>query len=291
MVERDVVDEVALATVLASAGYDVVFHLAAYSMIERSALEPQASVRTNVMGIVNLLTALSASARQDPESIVLLSTDKVYGESGSSPTDEAAPLTGRGLYEVAKAAGDMLARTFHQTHGLPVTVVRPCNVYGPHDYGGECRLVPRALRSIYGAAEPQPPELYFGSIQHRRDFLYVGDAVEMILAVGATPGCAGEVFNLTGDTNLSSPEMLRSVVECAAEYERKFDERRAERILANGIRIDLRPRKSRAVVIENQRINGDKLVRILGVRPKVTLQEGLRRTVAAFRDYFRGAVA
>ena len=197
-VEADVVDEAALAQVLRRQSFDSVFHLAACSVIERSALAPRASVRTNVMGVVTLLEAFTRHCDQNPSSIVMLSTDKVYGESGPAPTPETAALTGRGVYEAGKVAGDVLARTFHEVYGLPTTVIRPCNLFGPHDYSADCRVVPRALSALYGHPEPRPPELYHGSIRHRRDFLYIEDAVRMILGVGAEPRCVGEAFNLTG---------------------------------------------------------------------------------------------
>jgi nucleoside-diphosphate-sugar epimerase len=286
--QADIVDETAIARLLARESYDVVFHLAAYSVIERSALAPTASVRTNVMGVVNLLDAFANNGNQDPHSIVVLSTDKVYGESGLTATDETAALCGRGIYEAAKAAADVMTRTFHDVYGLPATVIRPCNLFGPHDYSGDCRVVPRALAAIYGQVTPRAPELYYESIQHRRDFLFIEDAVRMILAVGSEPACAGEAFNLAGCANITTPELLYALIDAAAEYERKFDPNRAEQILENGIRIALRPKDSRAVVIERQRIAVHKIEQLLGITPTIGLEEGVQRTVAAFREYHRG---
>lgn len=288
-ITADVADESAMSEVFTKERYDVVFHLAAYSVIERSAHAPVASVKTNVMGVVNLLDAITKSRYQDPHSIVLLSTDKVYGESGPMGTTETAPLSGRGIYEAAKAAGDVLARTFHDIHGLPTSVIRPCNLFGPHDHSGNSRIVPRALAAIYGNLTPRPPELYYESIQHRRDFLFIEDAVRMILAVGSEPNCAGEAFNLPGCVNITTPELLYALVDAAAEYERKFDPARAEQILENGIRIALRPKDSRVVVIEQQRIAGEKIERLLGMTPTIGLEEGVQRTIAAFREFHRGA--
>jgi nucleoside-diphosphate-sugar epimerase len=288
VVRADVVDEITMSELLAKERYDVIFHLAAYSVIERSAFAPTASVKTNVMGVVNLLDALTKSRDQDPDSIVLLSTDKVYGESGPAATDETAPLSGRGIYEAAKAAGDVLARTFHDVYGLPTSVIRPCNLFGPHDYSGDSRIVPRALAAIHGNLTPRPPELYYESIQHRRDFLFIEDAIRMILAVGSEPNCAGEAFNLPGCANMTTPELLYHLVEAAAEYERKFDPARAEQILDNGIRIALRSKDSRVVVIEQQRIAGEKIGNLLGMTPMIGLEEGVQRTVAAFREFYRG---
>ena len=286
MVELDVLDANALRAEMVRTRHDVIVHLAACSVIERSAMQPHEAIRTNAMGVVTLLSTLLEDDVPVPDSIVTISTDKVYGEAGNEPTDEGAPLGGLGVYEAGKAAGDILARAFHATRGLPVTVLRPCNVYGPHDYGGS-RLIPRALSALYAHDEPLPPQLYADSVQHSRDFLYIEDVIEMVLAAGTSSAAIGEVFNLAGKFNAAPAEILDLLVQCAAEWETGFDRTRAQRIRDNGVVVEPSSPPPGTLVISTQRIDGRKLSRTLGVVPVVSIEEGLRRTIAVYRDHYR----
>src|SRR5690606_34215917 len=105
---------------------------------------------------------------------------------------------------------------------------------------------PKALTAIYGEETPRPPVLYFESLDHFRDFLYVEDAVRALLLVASTEACQGDVFNALACTHGSTPEILKRIVEACDLYEREIDPGRAQKIVANGITIAMAPPQSGA---------------------------------------------
>lgn len=280
----DVTDSRTFRDIFATDRFDFVFHLAASSVVEEAAQDPKKCVLVNVLGLVNLLEGVCSVPSGAPRSIVTVSTDKVYGESGNTETCEDSALNGQGVYEATKIAADVLARTYHETHRLPVSVVRPCNIFGPHDYTGmRSRLVPSALHAIYGQETPLPPVLHSGSRSHQRDYLYIDDAVNMILGVGAEPTCVGHAFNLPGCANMSTSEMLTAVIETVCDLERDRAPELARLVLQNGIRESPTKRDVRVSEISTQRISGAKLLSYTGLRPTVGLAQGLRRTAESYR--------
>ncbi len=270
--------------------FDVVFHFAAYSVIEKSANAPVQTIQANSLGTAHLLEALRNS-RSKPSAIVLSSTDKVYGEMETDRYSEQSPLRGVGIYDAAKLAGDVFAQTYHQVFGMPTVVLRLCNLFGPHDYNVGFRLFPKALTSLFATAEPTTPVLYFNSLNHFRDYLFIDDAVRAFLLVASTPSCAGEVFNISAAHHASTPDIMRLIVEHAASYEALFDKDRAKKIREHGISIVMETGSSNVVAISRQHLDGSKLQAATGFVPEVRFAEGLQRTVEFYRSHYeRGRV-
>ena len=268
--------------------FDVIFHLAAYSVIERSALHPIDTIHTNALGIVNIMEALR-SLNHKPAAIVLASTDKVYGEMDTTEYNESSPLRGIGLYDAAKLAGDVFARTYHEVFGLPTVVLRLCNLFGPHDYNTDFRLIPKALTHIFGVAEPIAPILYFDSLSHWRDYLYVEDAAHAFLQVAASERCHGDVFNISATAHAATPEILKTVVEMSAEYEALFDRDRAKKIVANGISVAVRANNVGVLTISRQHLDGSKIREAVGFEPQVRFADGIQRTIEFYRAHYLGS--
>ena len=254
-------------------------------MIEKSAIHPIETIHTNALGIVNIMEALR-SANRRPSAIVLASTDKVYGEMESTEYNESSPLRGIGLYDAAKLAGDVFARTYHEVFGLPTVVLRLCNLYGPHDYNTDFRLIPKALKNIFGSPEPVAPILYFDSLSHFRDYLYVEDAAQAFLLVASKKQCHGDVFNISAAANASTPEILKTVVEMSADYDALFDKDRAKKILANGISVAVRSNGVGVVTISRQHLDGTKLREAVGFEPQTRFADGLQTTIEFYRSHF-----
>ncbi|MEU9510041.1 NAD-dependent epimerase/dehydratase family protein [Micromonospora sp. NPDC048170] len=272
-----------LQQALADGPFRSVFHLAAYSVIERAAQDPAGAIATNAIGTVNLLDALRRSPATVPDSVVIASTDKVYGEMEGNRYTEQSPLRGIGIYDAAKLAGDVMGQAFHQSFGIPTVVLRLCNVFGPDDRNCRYRLVPRSLSLLFDPTGPVPPELYFESIGHWRDYVYVDDVVAALLLAAVRPACRGEVFNIAGCVNLSTPEVLRRIVEAAASHERDHDPQRAERIMANGFRVVVRGQTPGVTTISRQHLDGTKFGEFTSFRPRFDFDQGLRATVRAAR--------
>ncbi|MBY0227241.1 MAG: GDP-mannose 4,6-dehydratase, partial [Hyphomicrobium sp.] len=289
IIKGDICDSALVDDVLSAGHFDFIFHLASYAtVIEKAIDSPLETIETNTIGTVNILESIRRH-RLSPLRIIHASTDKVYGEMDGEPyEEEKTPLKGIGLYDSSKLAADLLIRTYHEVYGLPTVVLRLCNIFGPADFNTKHRLIPRALASLYGQRYPRPPELYFDSIDHWRDYLYIDDLLRVFLHVAFRDECTGETFNVAAARFASTPEVLKLLVEMASEIESEFDPIRAERILSGGISVRIRPQNSSVLKLSKQRLNGNKLTRMTGFEPSVTFNEGLSRTICAYREYYLG---
>ncbi|SCL18020.1 NAD-dependent epimerase/dehydratase family protein [Micromonospora inyonensis] len=290
--EGDVTRYQELEAVLLDRPYQSVFHLAAYSMIEKAAEHPINAIATNTMGTVNLLEVLRRHRSARPEAVIVSSTDKVYGELEGDRYTEQSPLRGVGIYDAAKLGADVLTQSYNQSFGISTVVLRLCNLLGPHDYNHQYRLVPRSLSYVFDRSGPRPPELYFDSIQHERDYLYIDDAVRALLLAASQPACRGDVFNVPGCASLRTPEVMHQLVQVAAEHESTFDADRAATILDNGFRVTVRDGITGATAINRQRVDGTKLTERVNFRPATNFGTALTAAVEfARRRHYRPAPA
>jgi dTDP-glucose 4,6-dehydratase len=178
---------------------DAVVNFAAETHVDRSILDPEAFLRTNVIGVHVLLEAVRAAGR--PLRFVQVSTDEVYGSVESGHSSEDDPLRPRSPYAASKAAGELLARSYNVTYGLDVLVTRGSNTYGPFHHPE--KLIPLFITN---ALDDQPLPLYGDGLQ-RRDWLYVRDhagAIDHVLRHGA----AGETYNVAGGTEMTNRETV-----------------------------------------------------------------------------------
>ena len=287
-IERgDVGDAAFLRSFLAAEQFRLIFHFAAFAtVIERALEKPYDTIQANTMGLVNLLEA-ARLVQAPPDMILFSSTDKVYGElDGEHYEEDTTPLRGVGVYDAAKLAADVFSKTYHTVFGVPVVVLRMCNLFGPHDYNIDFRLIPKAMKNIFAGAKPSAPELYFDAIHHFRDYLYIDDAVRADLLLGYFPRCRGEVYNLLGCQYISTPDMLSHVIEAATRAELPHDEKRAELIRQNGFTVKVKSPSSRLMPIKKQHLNGAKITKATGFEPGVEFEEALAKTVAFYREFF-----
>jgi dTDP-glucose 4,6-dehydratase len=238
-------------------GTDVVVHFAAESHVDRSITGSADFVLTNVLGTQVLLqAALDAQVGR----FVHVSTDEVYGsiEDGSWP--EEHPLQPNSPYSAAKAGSDLLARAFFRTYGLPVTVTRCSNNYGPYQFPE--KVVPLFITNLM---EGRRVPLY-GDGLNVRDWLHVDDHCDGIQLVAAG-GRAGEVYNIGGGTELTNRELtellLRAMDADWSSVEMVTDRKGHDRRYS----VDI-----------------SKITTELGYRPAVPFAEGLAATVRWYRD-------
>jgi dTDP-glucose 4,6-dehydratase len=248
-------------------GADAVFHLAALIGIPYSYEHPQEVIDTNIIGTSNVLVA--AKELGSLERIVLTSTSEVYGSAVRVPMDEDHPLQAQSPYSATKIAADALGLSFHRSFGLPISIVRPFNAYGPRQ---SARAV---IPTIISQAVSGGP-LRLGTLDTTRDFTFVEDTAAGFVAVGASPDAIGEVVNVGSGTEMSIRDVVRMVGDIVGrELTVEGDEQR------------MRPQKS-----EVSRLHSDssKALRLAGWRAEVPLDEGLRRTtdwVRAHMELFR----
>lgn len=188
----------------------VVVHFAAESHVDRSILEPDEFLRTNVLGTQVLL---DVSRQYGIERFINISTDEVYGELGPEGSfREDDPLRPNSPYSVSKAAQDMLGRAYWRTYGLSVITVRPCNNYGPWQYPE--KLIPVV---VYKALNNEPVPVY-GRGENVREWLYVSDCAEGIFEV-LEKGTPGEVYNLGSSFERKNIEVVRAILSILGRSE------------------------------------------------------------------------
>jgi CDP-glucose 4,6-dehydratase len=264
VVHGDVVDAPLLERALGEYEIDTVFHLAAQTIVGTANRSPTATFETNIRGT---WTVLEACRRAGVKRTIVASSDKAYGARDELPYRENLPLQPSFPYDVSKAAADLVARSYWHTYGLPVAVTRFANLYGGGDFNFS-RLVPEA---IVAAIERRAPVIRSDGTPER-DFLYVEDAVEAYLAIGdlLDEGRAGgEAFNAGG----GEPRSVLEVVEliCA--------------LTGTGMRPDVRGSGTLSGEISRQWVDSSKLRASSRWAPQVDLEDGLRRTLAWYREY------
>lgn len=287
IVEGDLADAAMVRKVVHEGAFSHLFNFAAYATVIEKAMEnPYATIMANTMGWVNVMES-ARTAPVQPEVVFLSSTDKVYGEmDGEAYQEGKTPLRGIGVYDAAKLAADVLGKTYNEVFGLPTVVLRMCNLFGPCDFNTGYRLIPKAMANLFSSEEPLAPELYFDALEHKRDYLYIDDAVRAILLMVHQPLCRGEVYNLKAVHYSGTPDVLKTVVQLAAERERHDNPARAAKILTNGITVRVRATESNAITIKNQHLDGSKLQSATGFVPLVDFHEGVRRTIEAYRAMY-----
>jgi dTDP-glucose 4,6-dehydratase len=195
-VRGDIADPAVVGPLVADA--DAVLNFAAESHVDRSILDPAAFLRTGVDGVHVLLEAVrreseraASGQRPGPPRLLQVSTDEVYGSVPAGFSREGDPLGPRSPYAAAKAAGELLALSYHVTYGLDVVITRGSNTYGPYHHPE--KLIPLFVTN---AIDDRPLPLYGDGMQVR-DWLFVADhagAIDHVLRHGA----AGEIYNVPG---------------------------------------------------------------------------------------------
>ncbi|HEX8149923.1 MAG TPA: NAD-dependent epimerase/dehydratase family protein [Pyrinomonadaceae bacterium] len=266
----DVRDQALLERVLGEYETDTVLHLAAQTIVTIANRNPVSTFETNVGGTWALLEACrrSPSVRQ----VVVASSDKAYGECERLPCDEEAPLRGRHPYDVSKSCGDLIARAYAVTYGLPVVITRCGNFYGGGDLNWN-RIVPGTIRSaLRGEAVVVRSD---GSPV--RDYFYIEDgaAAYMLLAerLAADGTLGGEAFNFSYENPVGVLELVRRILTLAG----------------SDARVEVRGGAPNE--IGRQWLGAGKARRLLNWEPLFTQDEGLRRTVEWYRSYLVGGAA
>lgn len=239
---------------------DMVVNFAAESHVDRSIENPSIFLETNVLGTQVLLDACN---RYGVSRFHQISTDEVYGDLPLDRPDllftEETPLHGSSPYSASKAGADLMVQAYHRTYGLPVTISRCSNNYGPYHFPE--KLIPLMITNgLNGKALP-----VYGDGKNVRDWLYVKDhctAVDLILHHGKI----GEVYNIGGHEEKSNLEVVKSIVSLLGKGEITFVEDRKGH--------DLR-----------YAIDPSKIERELGWKPEVTFEEGLKKTIDWYLEH------
>ncbi len=250
--ERDILDP-ELITLMQTAKFDLVYHLAAQIDVRISVSDPVFDNQINVLGGLNLLTA----ARQSGvKKVVMASTGgAIYGETEELPTSESAPTYPLSPYGIHKLTLEKYLNYYYQVYGLNYTVLRFANVYGPRQYkGGEAGVIAVFTEAM---AKGKTCVLY-GDGQQTRDFVYVDDVVAALVSA-AEIDCRGEI-NISTGVEIDMWQMV-AAIEAAASDKLKLD------------RAPARLGEQRRSVLLNRRA-----LETLNWRPQIEFAEGVRRT-------------
>jgi dTDP-glucose 4,6-dehydratase len=255
-VHGDIRDAATVARVMA--GADVVVHFAAESHVDRSIAGAADFVSTNVVGTQVLLQgALDAGV----DRFVHVSTDEVYGSIDKGAWPETHPLLPNSPYSASKAGSDLLARSYHRTHGLPVCITRCSNNYGPHQFPE--KVIPLFVTNLLDGK--QVP--LYGDGLNVRDWLHVDDHCRGIQLV-AEKGRDGEIYNIGGGTELTNRDLTYRLLEAVgAGHER------------------IEPVPDRLGHDRRYCVDWSKIADELGYAPRVRFDDGLAATVAWYADH------
>ncbi|WP_339220212.1 dTDP-glucose 4,6-dehydratase [Paenibacillus sp. FSL W7-1332] len=202
-VQADIADKPAVDAIFQQ-GIDVVVNFAAESHVDRSILEPEIFVNTNVMGTQVLL---DAAQKYGVTKFVQVSTDEVYGSLGETGLfSETTPLAPNSPYSASKAGGDLLVRAYHETFGLPVNITRCSNNYGPYQFPE--KLIPLIIsRALNDESLP-----VYGDGLNIRDWLYVEDhcsAIDLVIHQGKI----GDVYNIGGNNERTNLHIVQTILK------------------------------------------------------------------------------
>ena len=264
-VRGDIADTALVGPLVADA--DAVINVAAETHVDRSILDPEAFLRTGVIGVHVLLEAVRAATdkvakgeRATAPRFLQVSTDEVYGEVAEGRSVETDVLAPRSPYAAAKASGELLVRAYHVTFGLDAVITRGSNTYGPHQHPE--KLIPLFTTN---ALEGKPLPMYGDGMQIR-DWLHVTDhaaGIDFVLRHGKP----GEAYNVAGGTELPNRDVIGRLLAATG---RDWTLVRT---------VPDRPGHDRRYAMDGRKLG------LLGWAPRVSFDEGLAATVAWYRAH------
>ncbi len=266
-IRADICDMKAMTRIFQKNKIDTICHFAAESHVDRSIVEPDSFVQTNIIGTFNLLEL----ARHNKDMILFhhVSTDEVYGDLGTeggfftenTPYDPSSP------YSASKAASDHLVRAYHRTYELPVTISNCSNNYGPYQFPE--KLVPlMILNAFEGKSLP-----VYGSGMNVRDWLYVKDHCSAVWTI-MKKGKRGETYNIGGNCEMFNIDVVKMICDLLDEM-----------VPGTGSRRDLISYiKDRPGHDLRYAIDSDKLQKELGWAPAESFETGMEKTIQWYID-------
>lgn len=240
---------------------EILIHLAGQAGVAACHARPLEAFESNVVSTFNVLEA--ARSYGQLKSLVAVSSNHIYGEQETLPSCEDAPLNGVGTYAASKLCGDVLARAYGKTYGLPVTIARITNSYG----GDDPHSTHIVTASILDALKGDPPVIK-QSGRDLKGYLYVKDTVNGLLVLAeqttALPELSGEAFNLVPDEPISVLALVRKINSLVG--------------------LNLEPEISQPTAgFEDEQLDNSKAKQLLGWSPQYSLEEGLGQTIEWYR--------
>lgn len=241
---------------------DIIYHLAALIAIPYSYIAPRSFFETNVLGTINLLEAAKLA---HVKRFVHTSTSEVYGTAKYSPIDEKHPMQPQSPYSASKIGADQAVLSYYFSFGLPVTIIRPFNNFGPRQSARA--VIPTIITQLLS---PKIKKVKLGSITPVRDYIFVKDTVEAFITASLSPKTIGEIVNVGIGKGYSIGEIYKLISKLTG--------------VKKAIQLDknrIRPTKSEVwkLVCDNNKIR-----KLTGWEPKISIEDGLIQTIEWIRD-------
>jgi dTDP-glucose 4,6-dehydratase len=250
----DIGDRAAMAALVADEAIDALVNFAAETHVDRSIDDHGPFLRTNVHGVLALLDAVRD--RPGFRRFLQVSTDEVYGSVAVGRTAETAPLRPSSPYAASKAAADAFVQAYATTYGVPVTITRCCNNYGPHQFPE--KLIPLFVTN---ALENRPLPIYGDGLQVR-DWIHVDDHCDAVWHLLRLEGTLGETYNVSAHDERTNREVTALILQATG---------RPETLLRT---VRDRPGHDRRYALDATRL------RATGWTPRRRFDDGLAETVA-----------
>jgi dTDP-glucose 4,6-dehydratase len=266
-IRADIRDIKKMDEIFASYGVDTVVNFAAESHVDRSIVEPEVFLTTNIIGTQVLLDVAKRYWKVNPDDkyckeyktgvkFLQVSTDEVYGALGEiGMFVETMPLCPNSPYSASKASADLIVRSYHETFGMPVNITRCSNNYGPYQFPE--KLIPLMINNCLNGKDLP----VYGDGMQIRDWLHVADHCSAIDTV-LHKGLDGEVYNIGGNNEKANIEIVKLIIETLGKSEKLIKY------------VKDRPGHDRRYAIDNTKITAQ-----LGWKPSYTFEQGMKETI------------
>ncbi|KQB35348.1 dTDP-glucose 4,6-dehydratase, partial [Acidiplasma cupricumulans] len=236
---------------------DIIVNFAAESHVDRSIVDAHDFLNSNIYGVYNILDYMKEN--RNIEKFIHISTDEVYGNALNKKFDENSCLNPNNPYSATKASADLLILAYFKTYGIPVSITRSSNNYGPYQHPE--KLIPKTI--IYALLDKKIP--IYGNGKNRRDWLYVDDNVKGIIKVMAR-GKNGEIYNIGSEIELENIEIVKKILHIMNKPESLIK------------CVNDRPGNDLRYSLDSSKLNA------LGFKPEVDINEGLNKTIDWYKN-------
>ncbi len=253
--KANILDFSALDVFIKNQKISICFHLAAKPLVESGQRDPYNVFKVNTEGTLNIL---EIARKRRLEKIIIASTSHVYGKNRVPYFEGYTPRPSR-PYETSKACTDLIAQSYAESFRLPVLIPRFVNIYGPGDLNFT-RLIPKTIRSVLKGVSPK---MWGGDVI--RDYLFIDDAIEAYIKLASVDMSKidhNRIFNFGGGNKISVEMLIKKIIEL---YGKKIQIKKIS--------------EERSAEISEQYVSFHKAEKILGWKPKTSLEEGLKKTL------------
>ncbi len=245
---------------------DVIINLAALIGIPYSYHAPKSYIDTNVYGTYNILNAAKIN---NVSHTIITSTSEVYGTARKVPIDESHPLNAQSPYAASKIAGDQLGLSFVRSYGLPISIIRPFNTFGPRQ--SNRAIIPTIITQILNN---KSGTIKLGNLSPTRDFTYVEDTVNSFInAIKYKKNIHGEIVNIGNNFEISIGNILKI-------FKKDFN-------LDFKVKIDRQRIRKKGTEVERLKASSSKAKKYLKWKPKYSGKEGFKKALKKTLEWFK----